>query len=90
MGSSASASRSIFRRKVRAGCSGQTGGFLRLLIAAGGGWLVLRLTGSLTWLFAALAFGLVIYGVTIFVAVMAGTWFRPEPRVAGAHGGKNG
>jgi putative MATE family efflux protein len=67
-----------------------TGGFLRLLIAAGGGWLVLRLTGSLTWLFAALAFGLVNYGVTIFVAVMAGTWFRPEARVAGAHGGKNG
>src|SRR5689334_17702453 len=33
------------------------GGFLRLLIALGGGWLALRLGGSLAWLFAALALG---------------------------------
>jgi Na+-driven multidrug efflux pump len=52
-----------------------TGGFLRLLVAAAGGWLALRLTGSLAWLFGALALGLVVYGVTIFAAVMSGTWF---------------
>jgi len=27
------------------------------MVAIGGGWLALRLTGSLNWLFAALAFG---------------------------------
>jgi hypothetical protein len=32
-------------------------------------------------LFAALAFGLVVYGVTIFAAIMAGTWFHHTPQV---------
>jgi putative MATE family efflux protein len=67
-----------------------TGGFLRLFIAAGGGWAVLQLTGSLTWLFAALACGLVVYGVTIFAAVMAGTWFDHPPQAAKSRGGNNG
>ena len=40
-------------------------GLLRLVIAIGGGWLALRLTGSLTWLFAALAVALVVYGVML-------------------------
>jgi Na+-driven multidrug efflux pump len=51
-------------------------GFLRMAVALLGGWLALRLTGSLTWLFAAVALGLVIYGVTILSAVLSGTWFR--------------
>jgi MATE family, multidrug efflux pump len=57
-------------------------GFFRLLVAAGGGWVALRLTGSLSWLFAALALGLVIYGVTVFAAVMSGAWFNHMPRRA--------
>jgi putative MATE family efflux protein len=56
-----------------------SGGFFRLLIAVGGGWVALRLTGSLTWLFAALALGLVVYGVTVFAAVMLGAWFSHMP-----------
>jgi hypothetical protein len=34
-----------------------------------------RLTGSLTWLFVALALGLVVYGVTIATAIASGVWF---------------
>ena len=53
-----------------------TAGFLRMLVAVGGGWLALYLTGSLRWLFAALALGLVLYGLTVLAAVVSGTWFR--------------
>lgn len=51
-------------------------GMLRMLIAVGGGWAVLWLTGSLGWLFAALGAALVIYGVTLAAAVASGAWFR--------------
>ena len=51
-------------------------GVLRLLIAVGGGWLVLRATGSLGWLFAALSTALLIYGGTMLAAVASGAWFR--------------
>jgi Na+-driven multidrug efflux pump len=54
-------------------------GFLRMLVAIGGGWLALRLTGSLTWLFAALALGLVLHGLTLLAAIGSGAWFR-HPR----------
>jgi putative MATE family efflux protein len=54
-------------------------GFLRMLVAIGGGWLALRLTGSLTWLFAALALGLVVHGLTLLAAIGSGAWFR-HPR----------
>ena len=37
------------------------------------------LTGSLHWLFAALALGLVVYGVTVLTAVASGAWFRDAP-----------
>jgi putative MATE family efflux protein len=50
-------------------------GLVRVLIAVGGGWLMLRLSGSLTGLFVALAAGLVLYGVLLACAVRAGTWF---------------
>jgi len=51
-------------------------GFLRLAIAAGGGWLALTATGSLDWLFAAAAAALVVYGTTLGLAVRSGVWFR--------------
>jgi len=60
-----------------------TAGLMRLIIAVAGGWLMLRLTGSLGWMFAALALGLIVYGVSLVGAVMSGTWFKP-PRVAAA------
>src|SRR5205814_1978248 len=44
------------------------GGMLRMLIAAGGGWLAWRLTGSLDWLFAALSLALVVYGAILLAA----------------------
>lgn len=50
-------------------------GFLRLVIATGGGWLVLRFTGSLNALFAALALALVVYGVSLTTAIRSGVWF---------------
>jgi Na+-driven multidrug efflux pump len=53
-------------------------GLLRMLIAVGGGWTVLRATGSLGWLFAALGAALVVYGVTLAVAVGSGAWFRRQ------------
>jgi hypothetical protein len=53
-------------------------GFLRVMVAIGSGWLALRLTGSLNWLFAALAFGLIVYGVTLTAAITSGAWFNRE------------
>jgi MATE family, multidrug efflux pump len=50
-------------------------GFLRVVVAIIGGWLALRLTGSLNWLFAALAVGLIAYGVMLTAAVRSGAWF---------------
>jgi putative MATE family efflux protein len=54
-------------------------GFLRVIIAAGGGWLALRWTGSIDALCVALAVGLVAYGTTLALAVRAGTWFHHSP-----------
>ena len=51
-------------------------GFLRMLVAIGGGWLALYVTGSLTFLFAALALGLVLHGLTLLAAIGSGAWFR--------------
>jgi putative MATE family efflux protein len=53
-------------------------GFLRMVVAIGGGWIALRLTGSLYWLFAALALGLFLHGVTLLAAISAGGWFRRD------------
>jgi Na+-driven multidrug efflux pump len=52
-------------------------GFVRLTVAVGGGWLALRLTGSLWWLFAGLSLGLVAYGGILSTAVVSGVWFKP-------------
>jgi Na+-driven multidrug efflux pump len=51
-------------------------GFIRVFIAVVGGWAALRLTGSLNWMFAALALGLVVYGVAVAAAIRSGAWFR--------------
>jgi putative MATE family efflux protein len=51
-------------------------GGLRLVVATVGGWLALTLTGSLWGLFAALALGLVIYGLGIAVPIIFGAWNR--------------
>ncbi len=49
---------------------------LRIVTALGGGWVALRLSGSLTWLFAALALSLFVYGVTLAATTASGAWFR--------------
>lgn len=51
-------------------------GFARLAIAIGLGSVALHLTGSLNWFFAALAAGLVAYGLMMVGAVKSGAWFR--------------
>jgi putative MATE family efflux protein len=56
-------------------------GLCRMLIAVGGGGLALHLTGSLQWLFGFLAAALVVYGVTLTIAVKSGVWFRAKPPV---------
>jgi Na+-driven multidrug efflux pump len=53
-------------------------GFFRLLVAVGGGWLLLRATGSLNGLFAGLALALVVYGVSLAGAVRSGAWFAKD------------
>jgi hypothetical protein len=53
-------------------------GSLRISVAIGGGWLALRVTGSLNWLFAALALGLIVYGVVLTAAITSGAWFDRE------------
>jgi putative MATE family efflux protein len=51
-------------------------GLLRLLIAIGGGWVALRMTGSLFGVFSALSVALVVYGLTLSSAIASGAWFR--------------
>ncbi|MFC3231360.1 MATE family efflux transporter [Marinibaculum pumilum] len=46
-------------------------GFLRLAAVAGGGWLALALTGSLTWLFLSIGAGMAAYGLTILATTPA-------------------
>jgi hypothetical protein len=40
---------------------------VRLIVVAAGGWIVLTTTGQAEWLYAVVAVGLVIYGMTILV-----------------------
>ncbi len=49
--------------------------FARLVIAAGGGWLVLRYTGNLTYVFIALALALAAFGLINAAAIAGGAWF---------------
>lgn len=48
----------------------------RLVIAAGGGFIALRLTGDLTDIFVALALALVSFGLINAAAVARGVWFK--------------
>jgi Na+-driven multidrug efflux pump len=50
-------------------------GFIRLVIAIGGGWIALRVTGSVNALFAALALALIVYGISLAAAIRSGAWF---------------
>jgi putative MATE family efflux protein len=53
------------------------GGFIRLAVAACGGWLVTRYFGlGLPALFAVMAFALVCFGATVALAVRGGAWRR--------------
>jgi hypothetical protein len=47
-----------------------------MFVAIVGGWIALRLTGSLYWLYAALALGLFLHGTTLLAAIASGGWFR--------------
>jgi putative MATE family efflux protein len=49
-------------------------GFLRLCVATGGGWIALHLSGSLSWMFSALALGLLLYGLTNAASLALGSW----------------
>jgi putative MATE family efflux protein len=52
-------------------------GFARLVIAGGGGWVVVHvLGGGLAALFAVLALALVVYGIIVAAAIKAGAWER--------------
>jgi len=56
---------------------------LRVVIAAGGGWLAVTRFGGSTGLFAALAVALAVYGIANVLAVAGGTWFttpKPKPK----------
>lgn len=53
-----------------------TGGFFRLAIALGGGWIALELTSTVNGLFAAIAVAMIVYGLSILTAIRSGAWFR--------------
>jgi hypothetical protein len=58
---------------------------LRVVIAAGGGWLAVKYFGGSTALFVVIAAALVIYGLANVVAVASGVWFKkPKSKRSGA------
>jgi putative MATE family efflux protein len=65
---------------------------LRVIIAAGGGWLALSLSGGLTGVFLALAIALAVFGIVNATAIALGAWFAsergalPSPAVMAAKG----
>lgn len=54
--------------------------FARLVIAAGGGWLALRMGGDLVLVFVALAAALAAFGAINAIAMASGVWFRHAGR----------
>src|SRR5216684_4269392 len=64
----------------------------RLLIAAGGGWLALRWSGDISYVFVALSAALAAFGLINAGAVAGGAWFGPiawpRPRVLAREGGQ--
>jgi Na+-driven multidrug efflux pump len=60
---------------------------VRVIIAAGGGWLAIAMFGSSAGLFAAVAFALAVFGTINAASVASGAWFgakAPELRAAAA------
>lgn len=57
-----------------------TGNVLRLIVAAGGGWLALHSGGELLHVFLAQSAALVVYGIAIAASVAGGAWFGPIGR----------
>jgi len=55
-------------------------GLARMVFAIGIGWLVLKLTGSLSWMFLVIGLALLIYGAGLGLTVWAGVWFKPSER----------
>jgi Na+-driven multidrug efflux pump len=55
-------------------------GLLRLAVATAGGWLALRLGGSITGVFVALGVALAVFGLVNAGAVAFGAWFRGAPK----------
>jgi putative MATE family efflux protein len=56
------------------------GGFARLIIAAGGGWLAVRWLGwGLPGVFGAMSLALLAFGATVALAVRLGAWRRDAP-----------
>jgi MATE family, multidrug efflux pump len=49
-------------------------GFARVAVAIGGGWIALKLTGSLVVMFVAVGAGLLVYGAGIATAIRLGAW----------------
>ena len=54
-------------------------GVLRVALAVGGGWVAMRLSGSLVGLYAFLSIALLAYGVSLGLAIKSGVWFAPNP-----------
>ncbi len=51
-------------------------GFLRMVLAVGGGWAAWFATHDLRFVFAVLGVALFVYGSVLAVAIWAGVWFR--------------
>ena len=51
-------------------------GVSRMVIAVGGGYVLLRWTGNLAYVYAALGAGLAVLGLMVAVAVAGGAWSR--------------
>src|SRR2546426_4452404 len=65
---------------------------VRLVIAAGGGWVALRWSADVSYVFAALGAALAAFGLITAGAVATGAWFGPivwpRPRVLARGGGQ--
>ena len=53
---------------------------LRVIIAAGGGWIAVTVLGGSNGLFVVLAAALVVYGLGNVAAVACGAWFTTGKR----------
>jgi len=58
-------------------------GFARVAVAIGGGWIALKLSGSLAVMFIVVGAALFVYGAGIATAIRLGAWFG---RASATHG----